>query len=144
MFARASTRSAISWSGSSSLFGSTSARATCTPPFTDSPIGRNGRGSPISRSIGSPVPNGDGSAGTGTLLTCIALVVVPLGLGALLGIVVRRLRGRRLEGALTALACVALPAAAVFAAGVRYPIVGPWDSAVEAALFGIGVVCGGH
>jgi hypothetical protein len=80
----------------------------------------------------------------GTLLTCIALVVVPLGLGALLGIAVRRLRGRRLQGALTAIACVALPAAAVFAGGVRYPIVGPWDSAVEAALLGVGVLWGGH
>ncbi|TMB48042.1 MAG: hypothetical protein E6J56_25745, partial [Deltaproteobacteria bacterium] len=78
------------------------------------------------------------------LLTCIALVVVPLGLGALLGIAVRRLRGRRLKGALTAIACVVLPAAAAFAAGVRYPIVGLSDSAVEAVLFGVGVVWGGH
>lgn len=79
-----------------------------------------------------------------TLLTCVALVIVPVGLGALLGIVVRRLRGRRLQGALTAIACVALPAAGLFAAGVRYPILGPWDSAVEATLVGIGVLWGGH
>ena len=78
------------------------------------------------------------------LLTCIALVVVPLGLGALLGIAVRRLRGRRLEGALTAIACVVLPAAAAFAAGVRYPIVGLSDSTVEAVLFGVGVAWSGH
>ena len=80
----------------------------------------------------------------GALLTCFALVALPLGLGALLGIAVRRLRGRRLENALTGIACVALPAAGVFAAGVWYPIVGPWDSAVEAALVGVGVLWGGH
>jgi len=79
-----------------------------------------------------------------TLLTSVALIVVPLGLGACLGFAVRRLRGRRLEGALTAVVCVALPAAAVFAGGVRYPIVGLWDSAVEAALFGVGVLWAGH
>jgi len=79
-----------------------------------------------------------------TLRICIALLVVPLGLGAVLGAVLRRLRGRRFEGALAAIACVVLPAAAVVAAGVRYPIVGLWDTAVEAILFGIGVVWGGH
>jgi hypothetical protein len=71
-------------------------------------------------------------------------VAVPLGLGALLGIAMRRLRGRRFKGVVSAIVCVALPAAAVFSAGVRYPIVGPWDSAVEAALFGVGVLWGGH
>jgi lysophospholipase L1-like esterase len=80
----------------------------------------------------------------GTLLTCVALVVVPVGLGASVGVAVRRLYGRRLEGLLTAIVCLAVPAAAVFAAGVRYPIVGPWDSAVEAALVGIGVLWGAH
>jgi hypothetical protein len=79
-----------------------------------------------------------------TLVTSIALVAVPIALGASLGFAVRRLHGRRLEGALTAIVCVVLPAAAVFAAGVRYPIVGLWDSAVEAALFGVGVLWAGH
>ncbi len=79
-----------------------------------------------------------------TLLTSIALVAVPLGLGASLGLAVRRVRGRRFEGALAAIACVVLPAAAMFAAGARYPIVGLWDSAVEAALFGVGVLWAGH
>jgi len=79
-----------------------------------------------------------------SLLVCIALVALPLGLGALLGAGVRRLRGRRFEGALTAIACVVLPAAAVFAAGVRFALVGLWDSAVEAVLFGIGVAWGAH
>jgi len=80
----------------------------------------------------------------GTLLTCIALVAVPLALGALLGSAMRRLRGTRLEGALTAIVCVALPAAVVFAAEARSPNVGLWDSAVEAALFGVGVLWAGH
>ncbi len=80
----------------------------------------------------------------GTLLTSIGLVAVPLGLGACLGLAVHRLHGKRVEGALTAIVCVALPAAAVFAAGVRNPIVGLWDSAVEAALFGVGVLVAAH
>ena len=80
----------------------------------------------------------------GTLPTSIALVAVPIGLGASLGLAVRRLSGGRLKGVPTAIACIALPAAAVFAAGVLYPIVGLWDSAVEAVLFGIGVLWGGH
>jgi hypothetical protein len=79
-----------------------------------------------------------------TLLTSVALVAIPFGLGASIGRAVRRLHGRRLEGALTAIACLVLPAAAVFAAGVQYPILGLWDSAVEAALFGVGVLWAGH
>src|SRR5690242_10746956 len=80
----------------------------------------------------------------GTLPTSIALVTVPLGLGASLGVVLCRVRGGRLDGALPAIACVLLPATAAFAVGVLFPIVGLWDSAVEAALFGVGVLCGAH
>src|SRR4051812_37508102 len=79
-----------------------------------------------------------------TLLTCIALVVAPLSLGRALGMAVRRLRGAPFAGVVTALVCLALPAAVVFAAGVRYPVVGAWDSAVEATLVGFGVLWGAH
>lgn len=80
-----------------------------------------------------------------TAATVITVLVGPLGLGALMGLALRRVcGGRRLRGSAAALGCLVVPAAAAFYLGLRFPVLGVWDTAVEAALVGVGVVWTAH
>jgi hypothetical protein len=79
-----------------------------------------------------------------TLLTSLALIAVPIGLGSVVGSAVCRVRGRRLGGALAVIGCVLVPAAAVVGLGIRFPIIGLWDAGFEGLLFGAGVLWAVH
>ena len=79
-----------------------------------------------------------------TIATWVALLAVPILLGWILGFLLRSLRGRRLQGLVAALVCVALPPVAAVAVTVRWPLVGLWDAAVEGLLTGVALVCAAH
>jgi lysophospholipase L1-like esterase len=79
-----------------------------------------------------------------TAASAIVVLAAPVGFGALLGLVLRRLRGRRFRSVVAALGCLLVPAIAVCGLGLRFPIVGVWDTAFEAVLVGIGTLWTAH
>ena len=79
-----------------------------------------------------------------TLVTAAALIANPIVLGAMVGMALRRIRGRRLRGFVAVLACLALPTVAAVGLLARFPIVGLWDAAIEGFLFGAGVLWTSH
>src|SRR5262245_39035399 len=79
-----------------------------------------------------------------TFVTSIALIALPIGFGALVGLALRRVRGRRFRGFVAAVGLVLLPAAAVVGLTIRFPIVGLWDAGVEGLLLGAGILWAGH
>jgi hypothetical protein len=78
------------------------------------------------------------------VLIATCLIAGGVGAGALVGILVRRLRGGRRGGLVFALACVGVPAVAVTSLIWRFPIVGFWDAALDGILVGAGVLWTAH
>ncbi|MBI3782470.1 MAG: hypothetical protein HY270_03615 [Deltaproteobacteria bacterium] len=76
--------------------------------------------------------------------TALALLALPIALGALLGSLLRRLARRHFAGVIAAIACLILPAALVVGLGIRFPLIGLWDTAVESLLFALGVLLALH
>jgi len=79
-----------------------------------------------------------------TLATAVALIAVPIALGALVGLLLRRLCGRRLGGIAAAIGLVVAPAAAAVGLVMRFPIVGLWDAVLEGLFFGAGLLWAAH
>jgi hypothetical protein len=77
------------------------------------------------------------------LFTSFALVALPIVTGALLGLGIRRVRGKRARGLTGMASCAALllPVVAVYG---RFPIVGLWDAGQEVLLLYAGVLLTGH
>lgn len=80
----------------------------------------------------------------GTLATSVALVAVPMVLGALVGSGIRRMWRGRLGGFVAVIGCIGVPAAGVFGLVTRFPIIGLWDARLEGLLFGLGVLWSAH
>jgi len=78
------------------------------------------------------------------LFTTIAILIGPIGLGALAGILVRHLRGGRAGGLLFALSGLILPAALTTAMTIYFPIVGLWDGMLLGLLLGTGFLIAAH
>ena len=66
-------------------------------------------------------------------MTTAGVIVVPIGVGALLGVAASRWRGRRWRGVLSALLLGATPVVVVTALVLRFPVVGFWDAVADAA-----------
>ena len=77
-------------------------------------------------------------------LEAAAVLLCPIAVGALLGVLLRRLRHGRFTGITGLLACLALPAAIATGLAVSFPIVGLWDAAMEGLLCGAGMLCTAH
>jgi hypothetical protein len=79
-----------------------------------------------------------------TAVMAFAVLAAPVGLGTLLGLALRQLRGRRLRGLGAAAGCLLVPAVVVFGLGLRFPVIGIWDTIVEAVLVGAGTLATAH
>lgn len=77
-------------------------------------------------------------------VTFAALIGVPVSLGALLGVILRRVYGRRFGGIVAAIVLVTLPAAALTQLTLRVPLIGLWDAVLEGLLIGLGLVWTAH
>lgn len=77
-------------------------------------------------------------------VTFAALLAGPIAAGAILGIVLRRLRGRRFGGVAAAVALLALPAVVLVQLDLRVPVIGLWDAWLEGLLFGAGLAWTAH
>src|SRR5579862_5629006 len=73
-----------------------------------------------------------------------AVIAVPIGAGALVGVAVSRWRGRRWRGVLAALILGATPVVVATALVLHFPVVGIWDAIVEGALAGAGALLAAH
>lgn len=78
-----------------------------------------------------------------TLITALALLVVPVVLGALTGVVLRPQRGR-FGGFFAFIALIVIPLAAAVGLVLRFPVVGLWDAGLEGLLFGVGLCGSAH
>jgi len=78
------------------------------------------------------------------LITSLALLVVPIAGGALVGAALCRRRGQRFRGVVAAFAFILIPFAGAVALVVRFPIVGLWDAGLEGLLFGFGLCWSAH
>ena len=76
--------------------------------------------------------------------TTLAVLALPVVMGSLLGLVLRQVFQGRLRGFPSGLGCVVLPAAAVFWVGLRFPIVGVWDTLLESILVGVATLWTAH
>jgi hypothetical protein len=74
----------------------------------------------------------------------VALVVVPLSVGALIGIALRHLHRRRFAGVGAATIFVVMPAWLAVRLVLHFPLVGYWDALLEGLLIGIGVAWTAH
>ncbi len=88
--------------------------------------------------------SGSGSARDvlGLVATVLGVLLVPAVVGALAGVIVRRVRGRRLRGAGAAIVAVVVPAALCIVAMPRS--VGIWDAVGEGLLGGVGFLWSVH
>ncbi len=75
---------------------------------------------------------------------CAALIVLPIGAGALFGMALRRLRGRRFAGIIALIAFLTLPVLLAVKLVLRFPLIGVWDALLEAFLVGAGVEWTAH
>ena len=93
---------------------------------------------------GRSEPGTEADAWPWTVATSVALLAVPIAVGALVGVAMRRVRRRRLGGFLAAVACVVVPTAGALGLVTRFPVVGLWDAGLEGLLFGFGVLWSAH
>ncbi len=108
-----------------------------------SPSAGSNAGPAVSRSE-PPTAEAEPDRWPATLTTSVALVAVPIGLGALVGWVIRRVLRRRLGGFVAAIACVGVPAAGAFGLVTHFPVIGLWDAGIEGLLFGLGALWSAH
>ena len=76
--------------------------------------------------------------------TFAALIAAPIGLGAVLGVVLRLAHGRRFAGVVAAIALVGVPPAAATALASHVPVIGFWDALLEGLLVGLGLAWTAH
>ena len=79
-----------------------------------------------------------------TFVTSLALLGVPITLGALAGAALRRARGRRFCGLVFAITFLVIPAVPTVGMVMCFPIIGLWDGGVEGLLAGAGVLWSAH
>ncbi|MBI3781965.1 MAG: hypothetical protein HY270_01050 [Deltaproteobacteria bacterium] len=79
-----------------------------------------------------------------TIVTAVALMLVPLGLGAVAGLLLRYRRGRRFAGVTAAILCIGIPVLMTTLIAVRWPLIGLWDALLEGLLIGIAAVGTAH
>lgn len=73
-----------------------------------------------------------------------ALIAVPIGLGAMIGVGLRRACRRRCSGVVAAIVLVGVPLLTITALALRFPLIGLWDALLEGCLVGAGVVWTAH
>ncbi len=78
------------------------------------------------------------------VLRATAVLIVPILLGAFIGMLLRRFVGRRVGGAAAVIACLMLPAAVAAILTIYFPIVGLWDGVTEGLLGGAGLLFAAH
>src|ERR1043166_3838633 len=78
-----------------------------------------------------------------TLCISIALIAVPVAVGAILGRALRRIRGGRGSGLVWTLVCIVAPVLAV-PLYRRFPLVGFWDAGLESILISAGTLLSAH
>src|SRR6186997_2653522 len=79
-----------------------------------------------------------------TVIIALALVVVPILAGLVIGFTLSQLSGRRWGGVFAATLMLALPWAGTVLLSCWRPIIGLWDAIVEGFLVGLGVLFAGH
>jgi NhaP-type Na+/H+ or K+/H+ antiporter len=79
-----------------------------------------------------------------TLCLTAAVITVPVLVGRLTGLGLRRLRRRRFAGPAAAILLFLVPTLALTALSLRFPILGFWDGLVEAMLVGLGIEWSAH
>src|SRR5262245_17317474 len=79
-----------------------------------------------------------------TALTAAALVAVPIGVGGLLGLVLRRWAGGRFAGPVAMAACLGIPMAVFVTLNLWFAPIGLWDALLEGFLLGAGVAWTAH
>lgn len=81
-----------------------------------------------------------------TLTTSLLLISVPVVLGGLTGVLLRRFLGRRLTTGASAVACLLLPVVVTLIVCLRGAVIGIgiWDLVLEASFFGVGVLATSH
>jgi len=77
-------------------------------------------------------------------LIALATVLVPLLVGAVLGVAVRRARGRHLRGVVAGLLSLAVPTASAIACVIGYPVIGLWDAVAAGLFLGVGFIATAH
>jgi lysophospholipase L1-like esterase len=78
------------------------------------------------------------------ILETLAVLACPITLGVMMGVLLRRLTGRRIASTAGALTCLMLPTAAAAVLTIRFPLIGLWDAITEGFLCGAGLLCAAH
>lgn len=80
----------------------------------------------------------------GALATSLALTLLPVGIGLVLGATARRVLARRRQGASFAIAAICLPALCALLVDARLQLVGAWDALYVGGAAGVGLLLALH